>query len=214
LLWRFIIAPRRAISSAVAGPVRTLLRRLGVSRPVIALAVALLGGGVAYCSAGRAPAPAGPGYQLQGRIVHVADGDTVTLLASDGQHRIRLASIDAPELGHGKEKPGQPFGQAARRSLDGMVAGRMLTARCYEKDRYGRDVCDLPGPDGQTANRAQVAAGYAWANTVRRGEYLRDRGLPDIERAAREAGKGMWALPGAVPPWEWRHACWNEGKCG
>jgi endonuclease YncB( thermonuclease family) len=35
---------------------------------------------------------------LEGRVVSVADGDTITLLDSNRQqHRIRLAGIDAPE---------------------------------------------------------------------------------------------------------------------
>ncbi|WP_420042458.1 thermonuclease family protein [Bordetella genomosp. 9] len=193
---------------------RAVLRRAGVSRPVIALVAALAAAGLGYCASpsGRAPAH-GQGYTLEGRIVHVADGDTVTLLAREGQRRIRLASIDAPETGHGREKPGQPYAQAARRNLESLVAGRTLTARCYEQDRYGRDVCDLPLQDGQTANRRQVADGYAWANTVRRGEYLRDPSLPGLQREAEQARRGLWAQPHAVPPWVWRHDCWNEGKC-
>jgi endonuclease YncB( thermonuclease family) len=189
------------------------LRRMGLPRPLIAVAVALLSAGVAYCSSTRGPVAAGAGYTLEGRIVHVADGDTVTLLAGGKQHRIRLASIDAPETGHGRDKPGQPFAQASRHSLETLVAGRTLTAHCYEQDRYGRDVCDLPAEDGETANRKQVEAGYAWANTVRHGEYLRDASLPALEREARAARKGLWAQPGAVPPWVWRYECWNERKC-
>lgn len=39
-------------------------------------------------------------FRLDGTIVGVADGDTVTLLepASKVQHRIRLADIDAPDM--------------------------------------------------------------------------------------------------------------------
>ena len=41
---------------------------------------------------------------LKGRVVKVADGDTITLLdAANVQHRIRLDKIDAPEKS-------QPFG--------------------------------------------------------------------------------------------------------
>ncbi len=93
------------------------------------------------------------------------------------------------------------------------MAGRTPTARCYEQDQYGRDVRDLPADGGETANRRQVAAGFAWANTVRRGEYLCDASLPAVERAAREARKGLWAQSGAVAPWEWRFDCWKERKC-
>ncbi|MGH8502559.1 MAG: thermonuclease family protein [Gammaproteobacteria bacterium] len=35
---------------------------------------------------------------LTGRVVKIADGDTLTLLdASNSQHKIRLSGIDAPE---------------------------------------------------------------------------------------------------------------------
>ena len=35
---------------------------------------------------------------LQGKVVKVADGDTVTIMDDSGKkHRIRLAGIDAPE---------------------------------------------------------------------------------------------------------------------
>ena len=38
-------------------------------------------------------------YELTGRVVSVADGDTVTLLdANLHQHRIRLSGIDAPDM--------------------------------------------------------------------------------------------------------------------
>jgi micrococcal nuclease len=191
-----------------------VLRRLGLSRSAVAVVTALITAGITYFSTNRAPStPAAGTYELQGRVVHVADGDTITLKTDSGQRRIRLASIDAPEIGHGEVKPGQPFGQAALRSLASMVAGKTLTAHCYEKDQYARDVCDLPGDGGVTANRQQVAAGYAWANTVRHGEYLRDSKLPDVERQAREQGKGLWAEPGAIPPWQWRYECWNHSKC-
>lgn len=191
-----------------------VLRRLGLSRSVVAVVTALITAGITYFSTNRAPSvPQGATYELQGRVVNVADGDTITLKTDGGQRRIRLASIDAPEIGHGEVKPGQPFGQASQRSLASMVAGKTLTAHCYEKDQYARDVCDLPGDGGLTVNRQQVAAGYAWANTVRHGEYLRDTGLPDIERQAREQGKGLWARPDAIPPWEWRYECWNHSKC-
>ena len=40
--------------------------------------------------------------ELHGRIVSVADGDTITILDSaKRQHRIRIAGIDAPERRQG-----------------------------------------------------------------------------------------------------------------
>jgi endonuclease YncB( thermonuclease family) len=153
-------------------------------------------------------------YELQGKVVNVADGDTVTLLAGDGkQHRIRLDSIDAPEEGHGAAEPGQPYAEAARRYLAGLVAGRFLTARCYVFDQYGRHICALMLDDGGSANRAQVAAGYAWAYTARRGEYLRDKVMVELQQDARRARRGLWAGPGATEPWKWRYDCWKQRRC-
>ncbi len=200
----------------MSSPLRAFIGRVGLARPVAALACALAAAGVAYLSTSRTPArdPAlGVIYEVVGRVVNVGDGDTITMQTDGGQRRIRLASIDAPEVGHGEVKPGQPYGQAARKSLEAMVAGKTFTARCYEKDQYARDVCDLPGAGGHTVNWQQVDAGYAWANTARHGEYLRDASLVAIERKAREQRKGLWATPGAIAPWEWRYQCWNHGKC-
>jgi endonuclease YncB( thermonuclease family) len=41
-----------------------------------------------------------------GRVVAIADGDTLTILTTDqGQHRLRLAGIDTPE----KRQPFEPI---------------------------------------------------------------------------------------------------------
>jgi len=55
---------------------------------------------------------------IQGRVVDVSDGDTVTVLDSTKtQHKIRLAGIDAPESK-------QAFGQASKKHLSDLVFGR------------------------------------------------------------------------------------------
>lgn len=59
--------------------------------------------------------PAAYADTLTGRVVAIADGDTLTLLnATNTQHKIRLAGIDAPEKG-------QPFGQVCKQSLSDLV---------------------------------------------------------------------------------------------
>ena len=159
------------------------------------------------CSAANAQT-----YQLAGKVVKVADGDTITLLVDRQQHRIRLASIDAPETSHGSDKPGQPFGEAAGKYLATLVAGKTLTLTCFEHDLYGREVCDVP-VDTTTANRMLVQSGYAWANQQGNGKYLRDKSLIALQSQAQAARTGLWAQPNAIAPWLWRYQCWKQHQC-
>ena len=47
---------------------------------------------------------------LQGKVVKVADGDTVTIVDDNGKkHRIRLAGIDAPEKDQPHDKESARF---------------------------------------------------------------------------------------------------------
>jgi len=56
---------------------------------------------------------------LEGTVVKIADGDTITVLDSNKvQHRVRIAGIDAPEKG-------QPFGNASRKRLGELVARKL-----------------------------------------------------------------------------------------
>lgn len=69
---------------------------------------------------------------LIGRVVKVADGDTLTLLdAANNQHKIRLNAIDAPEKD-------QAFGQKSKQRLSDYVFGKEVAVRWKSKDKYGR----------------------------------------------------------------------------
>ena len=72
---------------------------------------------------------AGPAEPLHVRVVGVHDGDTLTALTADRtQLKVRLHGIDAPELG-------QPFGQASKRALSGLVFGKQVTLHTTGTDR-------------------------------------------------------------------------------
>lgn len=51
--------------------------------------------------------PAWADVTAEGLVVSVHDGDTLTVLVGKQQIKVRLAEIDAPELG-------QPYGQRSR----------------------------------------------------------------------------------------------------
>jgi endonuclease YncB( thermonuclease family) len=93
--------------------------------------------------------------ELSGRVVHVADGDTITILdAQRTEHRVRLAGIDAPEKA-------QPFGDASRQALRSLVHGTTVQAACPKSDLFGRPVCTVR-LGARDINLAQVQAGMAW----------------------------------------------------
>lgn len=134
-----------------------------------------------------------------GKVVSIADGDTLTILASSRlQHRIRLDGIDAPEKG-------QDFGQRSKTSLSELAQGRQAAASCSKRDRYGREVCSV-AVDGLDLGLEQVRRGMAW-HFVR---YAHEQAVEDraayssAESAAKSAGLGLWGATAPVPPWEWR----------
>lgn len=137
---------------------------------------------------------------IDGRVVGVADGDTVTVLdAEKVQHKIRLSGIDAPEKK-------QPFGQRSKESLSDLVFSKSVTVETDKRDKYGRNVGKVL-VDGIDANLEQVKRGLAWHYK----QYQREQSPTDqqsyaaAEIEARAAKLGLWRDPEKVPPWEFRH---------
>lgn len=130
---------------------------------------------------------------LDGTVVRVADGDTLSVsVAGGGLVRVRLAEIDAPERG-------QPYNQVARRSLVDLCMQRPAQIELNGTDKYGRTVGRVFC--GQVdVNAEQVRRGLAWAFT----KYLTDPGIAAIEGEARAAGVGLWRDPSPQAPWDFR----------
>jgi endonuclease YncB( thermonuclease family) len=147
-----------------------------------------------YCSS-----PFAASWTVEGRVVGISDGDTITILDRDKrQHRIRLAGIDAPEKG-------QAFGDRAKESLSRLVFDRQVEAHCHKRDRYGREVCKIMR--GSTdVNIEQLRAGMAWWYR----DYAKEQSAQEraecaaAEDAAKAARVGLWKDAKPVPPWEWR----------
>jgi endonuclease YncB( thermonuclease family) len=137
---------------------------------------------------------------ITGRVVGVADGDTITVLdSSKTQHKIRLTGIDAPEKK-------QAFGQRSKESLSDLVFSREVAVETTKVDRYGRELGKVL-VDGVDANLEQIRRGLAWHyKSYQRDQSPADRAAyAQAEEQAREARKGLWADSQPVPPWEFRH---------
>jgi micrococcal nuclease len=136
--------------------------------------------------------PASAETVYHGKVIKIADGDTLTLLVDSKQHKIRLSDIDTPERK-------QPFGTRAKQALSELAFGKQARVVEVTVDRYGRIVGRVY-VDGVDVNRELVAGGYAWV--YRR--YSNDAELLELEAQAQERRLGLWADPNPIPPWEWR----------
>lgn len=137
----------------------------------------------------------------QGRVVHVADGDTLTVLASNQQEfKIRLQGIDSPERG-------QPFGKQCKQQLIGMAANQTASVEAYKQDKYGRVLAKV-SVNGKDVALEQLRAGCAWHYTAYAKEQPpRDRdAYAAAEQQARASNSGLWQDPSPVAPWDYRRA--------
>jgi endonuclease YncB( thermonuclease family) len=136
---------------------------------------------------------------LSGRVVGVADGDTITVLdATNTQFKIRLSGIDAPEKK-------QAFGQVSKKSLSDMVYGKQVNVEYEKQDRYGRTVGKVL-VNGVDANLEQVKQGLAWFYRKYQNELILDDRLNYLhaEEAAHAAKAGLWVDTEPLAPWDYR----------
>ncbi len=150
-----------------------------------------------------------PAYaDISGKVVAVTDGDTIKILdANYVQYKVRLTGIDAPEKA-------QPYGNASRKHLASLVAGKNVRVESSKSDRYGRVLGkvwvqpnDCPGC-GKTldANHAQIVSGMAWWYQY----YADEQSVEDRERyksavsEAKAQKRGLWRETNPIPPWAWR----------
>ncbi|MCZ2174235.1 MAG: thermonuclease family protein [Burkholderiales bacterium] len=149
---------------------------------------------------------------ITGRVVGVADGDTVTVLDADRtQHKIRVAGVDAPEKK-------QAFGQRSKASMSDLVFGKDVVVMSSKRDRYGRLVGKVlvadPSCTARTcpktldAGLAQITTGMAWwYRQYAREQSAEDAGAYEFaEQEARGRHAGLWRDADPIAPWDWRRS--------
>lgn len=132
---------------------------------------------------------------LNGKVVSVADGDTVTILTdNDEQIRIRFYGIDAPEKG-------QDYGNKARLFLNELCYGKMVKVEKKGVDQYGR-VLGVVYVKDLNLNQEMVRNGLAWYYD----HYVEDSYLGELEKEARKQKLNIWSMKNPVSPHEFRKA--------
>lgn len=141
---------------------------------------------------------------IEGRVIEVPDGRTVTVLANEGAslHRVRLAGIDAP----GRQRS---QGNASRESLRRLVVGKTVRVETSAIDAKGllvgivlimrnpKECRDQPCPPLLDPGLAQLKFGFATidkANLSRQDADAQRRYI-GAEAQARASRLGVWREP-------------------
>ncbi len=127
-----------------------------------------------------------------GKVVDVVDGDTIKVEIDGEAYRVRYIGIDTPET----VKPNTPvefFGPEASDQNEAYVGGKTVTLikDASETDAYDR-LLRYVVVDGIFVNFELVSNGYASAATYP-PDVACSQVFRDAQRAAREAGRGLWA---------------------
>lgn len=149
---------------------------------VLIVAVALsqwLDGGLQLPGSNTGQGAGSGGLEVAGKA-RLVDGDSLFI----GRREVRMVGIDAPEGPQMCQRGGRNWrcGEAARQALAGFIKGRSIRCLGEKEDKHGRllGTCEV---DGLNLNRELVVQGHV----VSYGRYRSE------ERAAKAAGRGLWA---------------------
>jgi endonuclease YncB( thermonuclease family) len=169
------------------------LKRLLV---VLALSIAAAITAWSETSTARNEGPASvSGY----RLVRIFDGDSMVMRNPEGETlKMRIAGIDAPEKS-------QPFADPARDRLSELLQQGPLEVAILKKDVYGRWLASIRVADRDLGQQL-LEEGYVWFFRRYQSDLTSEqrRIYDSAEKAARDAGRGLWADATPLPPWEFR----------
>ena len=134
-----------------------------------------------------------------GTVVRVIDGDSLEVELSDRVEKVRLIGVDTPEMGR-KGRVAEYLAAEASAFTRKLAKGKQVKLETDPegdtRDRYGRALRYVYLPDGRMLNATIVSEGYGHAYT--RFPFSRLEEFRDLEREARDAGRGLWN-PEALP---------------
>lgn len=146
---------------------------------------------------------------VEGTVITVADGDTLTIEDSNGEEiKVHLYGIDAPEIAKrdkrtGQEsRPGQPYGDEARQILRKKLQRKQVTVDIMDSGRNGR-VSAVVWSRDRNINAELVREGAAWADRQNLDRFEATLYLSAEEQAQKER-TGLWQFDNPQPPWEFR----------
>ena len=121
--------------------------------------------------------------ELQGTVVRVIDGDTFDL---EGEVRIRLAGVEAPEY------PKGCLSNQAKERLEELILGKEVEIEVIEKDNFGRQIGFIRVGD-VFIDKILVEEGLARVVLYSKRKKLKHQDeFIQAEREAKEKNLGIW----------------------
>jgi len=127
------------------------------------------------------------GADAQWTTVEVIDGDTIRVAGPDGEQKVRMVGINAPEQD-------ECFYDEATAALQYSLGDRdlRLVRDVSDVDQYGRLLRYVELADGTDVGAELVEGGFVRSHhyepdVSRNGEY------DDLQAVAEQAGRGLWA---------------------
>lgn len=135
---------------------------------------------------------------LTGRVVKIADGDTLTLAVGRQHHKIRIAAIDAPERY-------QAWGDRSRTHLSSLALNQAAVANCSGFDQWGHRLCKLT-VNNRDIGLTQIEEGMAWWSRQNANEQpaAEQSAYGSAELMAKLKRRGLWRDTNPMPPWDFR----------
>lgn len=144
----------------------------------------------------RFQAPTGYEWQV-GRVTEITDGDTLVFSSEGRVSHVRLAGIDASELGHKKTK-NEFYAVRAKSQLTSLTVDKPLSVLMTTQPvSFERKIGFFYDLQGHCINADMISSGLAFA--ARQFNFSEAATYCSLEEEARQAGRGMWAKAPALP---------------
>lgn len=141
---------------------------------------------------------------FEGVVTKVIDRDTVEVKTDNNkEYRVRLAYIDAPELGKSFRGVSQPFAIESKKSLSNKILNQRILVNIISIDRYKRRIGVIIF-EGRDINLELVSEGLA--ETYQKylpNDYIGKKFLAKESNAQRDK-IGIWSMGNYQSPSEFR----------
>lgn len=125
-------------------------------------------------------------------VLHVIDGDTISVLHKQKKLTIRLHGIDAPEKS-------QKFGIESKNTLSSKIERKYINLKSLKEDLYKRKIA-IVFLKNRNINLEMLSEGMAWHYK----QYNKSLIFSNEEKNAKSKKIGLWKDKNPIPPWTYR----------